>query len=431
MVEETQRQRQDQAKPGDGAEGALSHPAQASRRLDKRDQILAAASRLFSRYSFDKVSMEDIGTSLELAPGGLYHHFEDKESLIHSCYVRGLEIIADEINDALEPGIDGLETIRRIVRTRLSASSPKVILFMDMDALSDPGRSYILELRRKNVEAIAEIVARGVEDGTIRSDHPMLTAIAIVSIVDWTPFWFSERDYYSHDDVMLQIDDMITHGVYRRGASIAEFPPEPDLTPLFDARKTMSKREAKLDALIRTASDLFNKKGARGASLEEVAQKAGLTRAGIYYHFKEKEQLLYRCLQRGLDNEISVYNFIEQLGTDPIEFEVQYSRALFAMHSSLLGPKHTYHYLNYLTPEHRRSFLEANTHSLDAHHTRLARGIESGEYRNVDINFAYRLKTGLYNWYPIWFRDDAGWSSSFIADHFTKIYLYGIRPRNS
>ncbi|WP_417320734.1 TetR/AcrR family transcriptional regulator [Emcibacter sp.] len=62
----------------------------------------------------------------------------------------------------------------------------------------------------------------------------------------------------------------------------------------------MGKRLAKVDHILIVAADNFNRKGALGVSIKEIAADAGVTRAGIYYHFEDKETLLYRCLERGL-----------------------------------------------------------------------------------------------------------------------------------
>ncbi len=50
--------------------------------------------------------------------------------------------------------------------------------------------------------------------------------------------------------------------------------------------------ELRREQLLKAANDLFVKKGYRATTLDEIAQKAGLTKGAIYFHFKNKESIL-------------------------------------------------------------------------------------------------------------------------------------------
>jgi AcrR family transcriptional regulator len=54
------------------------------------------------------------------------------------------------------------------------------------------------------------------------------------------------------------------------------------------ARKTKQEAEATRDAILESAAKVFVEKGVASASLEEIAQQAGVTRGAIYWHFKNK-----------------------------------------------------------------------------------------------------------------------------------------------
>ena len=53
----------------------------------------------------------------------------------------------------------------------------------------------------------------------------------------------------------------------------------------------MGKRETKVDLILKFAADNFNRKGASGVSIQDIANDANVTRAEVYYHFKDKETL--------------------------------------------------------------------------------------------------------------------------------------------
>lgn len=57
------------------------------------------------------------------------------------------------------------------------------------------------------------------------------------------------------------------------------------------ARKTKEEAEATRKAILDAATVVFVEKGVSRASLEEIAQQAGVTRGAVYWHFKNKLDL--------------------------------------------------------------------------------------------------------------------------------------------
>lgn len=55
------------------------------------------------------------------------------------------------------------------------------------------------------------------------------------------------------------------------------------------------------DKIIEAAIEVFFEKGYDGASMREIAEKAGLTKPMIYYHFKNKEALYLGLLEDNLE----------------------------------------------------------------------------------------------------------------------------------
>lgn len=53
----------------------------------RREQIIAAATRMFSRVGFNGATMRDVATACGISRAGLAHHFTTKESLLHAVLV--------------------------------------------------------------------------------------------------------------------------------------------------------------------------------------------------------------------------------------------------------------------------------------------------------------------------------------------------------
>lgn len=64
------------------------------------------------------------------------------------------------------------------------------------------------------------------------------------------------------------------------------------------ARKTKAEAEATRESILDSAEHVFMDKGVARASLEEIARAAGVTRGAVYWHFRNKQDILDAMLER-------------------------------------------------------------------------------------------------------------------------------------
>ncbi len=64
------------------------------------------------------------------------------------------------------------------------------------------------------------------------------------------------------------------------------------------ARRTKAEAAATREALIDAAEEMFLEHGVARTSLEQIARHAGMTRGALYWHFKDKADLVKAMLER-------------------------------------------------------------------------------------------------------------------------------------
>lgn len=64
------------------------------------------------------------------------------------------------------------------------------------------------------------------------------------------------------------------------------------------ARRTKAEAEATRESILDAAEQVFMDKGVAKASLEEIARAAGVTRGAVYWHFRNKQDILDAMLER-------------------------------------------------------------------------------------------------------------------------------------
>ncbi|MEH6487977.1 MULTISPECIES: TetR/AcrR family transcriptional regulator [Hyphomonas] len=404
----------------------------------RREEVLAAATRLFNRHSFAAVTLKKIAHEVGLTPGGLYNHFDSKEALVFECFKRGLLIYGHELQSAQEAGLDGLEKVRRFIRGRLKPGEPRMIIFSDLDALPLSHRKIIHDGRAKNVRILASLVHEGMRDGSIAACEPLLTSLAIFSVLDWMPFWYSESRDYSRQEAAEALDDILTHGVTRRDAPEFVPPAHRDFTPLFTRLTPSNRRAAKRDRLLRLATRSFNARGVVGSSLEHIAADAGVSRGAYYYHAPDKNTLLYLCLERAYRTEATLLEELLGYPADfeeplrhTVAFEFHLLRGVAALHTSPCGPKINFHNVPYLTAEQRGRLQQQDRSLVEDNRRRYDVAIGAGTFRNLDSLFIQEIGAGLRNYMHSWPQLTANYDAGSVADGFTRLFLFGLKPRSA
>src|SRR5579871_1489527 len=77
-----------------------------------------------------------------------------------------------------------------------------------------------------------------------------------------------------------------------------------DRTPTRQRPTRAQKREANRERILRAARDVFGARGYHPATIEEIADEAGLSNGAIYYNFGSKEDLFLALLDARLDERL-------------------------------------------------------------------------------------------------------------------------------
>lgn len=103
----------------------------------------------------------------------------------------------------------------------------------------------------------------------------------------------------------------------------------------------MDKKEsARLSQVLETALVVFSRQGYRKTSIEDIAKAAGISRQGLYLHFKNKDEIFSASIQKSLDDGLQAANSI--LEDRSLTLEEKLLNVLdewFGRHVGLLQPE--------------------------------------------------------------------------------------------
>ncbi|GAA1147509.1 TetR/AcrR family transcriptional regulator [Kitasatospora gansuensis] len=131
------------------ASAELSWPAVADTR---REELLAAAARLFHQRGFDNVSTDQLGAAVGIAGPSVYKHFDTKAELLAATLVRSRERLWHEISAALAGAATPAAALDSGLRAYLDFARRHVdylgVTVSETERLTEPDRKAAIDARR-------------------------------------------------------------------------------------------------------------------------------------------------------------------------------------------------------------------------------------------------------------------------------------------
>ena len=186
-------------------------------------------------------------------------------------------------------------------------------------------------------------------------------------------------------------------------------------------------REVRLQAVIDTAARLFSNNGFSATSVREVADGARMTKAGLYYHFPDKEDLLYRICEHSI---AAVLEGAYRVLADQADPKARLSGILRFHLGYFFENPHFLTVLNRehkaLSPEPRARIFAFEREYLDLIRDTIRDGSAAGVFRAIDPTVAaFTVLTTINNLYD-WYDPEGRVAPEALVDQIETILLEGL-----
>lgn len=184
--------------------------------------------------------------------------------------------------------------------------------------------------------------------------------------------------------------------------------------------------------IVQAAAALFKDVGLGNATMDEVAKRAGLDRASLYYYFKGKRDLFREMVGAATSDNIEMAEAIAASSDGP---EVKLRRLVIGLFESY---ERHYPYLYVYLQEDMERLPQDNTvwsrRILDLNQrfnlavtSIIRQGLETGVFQSKGSPKLIAAGVlGMCNWSHRWFRIDGPKSAGEIAEVFSDLVLSGL-----
>ncbi|GGV36139.1 TetR family transcriptional regulator [Actinomadura cremea] len=186
-------------------------------------------------------------------------------------------------------------------------------------------------------------------------------------------------------------------------------------------------------AILRTAVELFNRKGYDATSMGDLAKELGLTKPAIYHHVTSKEQLLARALDDALDELTAV---VTEASQDP-DGRTAYRRLRGVVRRSVEvlvahQPSVTLLLRVRGNGDVERAALDRRRRLDERLAALVADAAAEGALRDdLPPPLVSRLLFGMVNSLVEWYRADGAYDPATVADAITTLAFDGLTRRDS
>jgi TetR/AcrR family transcriptional regulator, cholesterol catabolism regulator len=189
----------------------------------------------------------------------------------------------------------------------------------------------------------------------------------------------------------------------------------------------MNSKKAK-KSVFEVAAEVFHRKGYDNTSMSDVAEAAGLTKAGLYHHVASKESLLFTVLDSGLDfTESYVMKPLESIA-DPLER----LRTMIDLHLRLVLEERNLevtgllHECKTLSPSDRARIDKRKKEYVRMTTKLITDVVKKFNLKDVNPKLAAFALLGMLNWTYQWYKVSGSSSREEIVENFQHIFLQGI-----
>ncbi|CAN7150937.1 TetR/AcrR family transcriptional regulator [Acidovorax sp. LjRoot129] len=188
-------------------------------------------------------------------------------------------------------------------------------------------------------------------------------------------------------------------------------------------------REAKRNAVLQAAAQLFNERGFHATSLDDIAARLNVTKPTLYYYVKNKDEILLQCVSQGLTMMLEGIDASRAAGGKAVDQLITcmqvYARIVtqdFGMCLIRIGDEQ-------LPPVARKELRRLKS-AIDQEFRRLvADGVQEGSLAPCDPKMTAFVIAGALSWIGRWYKPGGEYTPEQVAAQCIDTLLGGVLRR--
>lgn len=377
--------------------GAIQ-PNPRARYAARRDAILAAASKVFTDRGVSGFTLAAVAKRMDLHPVSLTYYFKRKEDLAAACVLHTLERFGDML-DRAEAGATPADRLRRFVvayyearRRTVDAGEPQLVPLGEIRVMGAPHEETLVEAYQAFSQRITGLLKDS--EAPLSGGRRRALAHLIINQLCWSDTWIAAYEVSDYPRIGERVADIMTGGLAAPGLA----PPTAPLLQL--GAPPADNDEVTRERFLIAATDLINREGYRGASVDKISARLNVTKGSFYHHNTDKDGLVLACFDRSFElvDEAKRKAAAARSGWERLWL----AAASLAVHQTMgeRGRMLRHHSLAALPVDDRKAVLARFQQMAHSFAGVISDGVADGSIRPVDPLLAAQLVMAMFNSAP-------------------------------
>ena len=196
-------------------------------------------------------------------------------------------------------------------------------------------------------------------------------------------------------------------------------------TPTAPSPHVAEKRDRRRREILHAALRAFREKGYHATTLEDIAEHLGVRKTALYHYFTDKDAILFACHQESLAELDRILSGVMDSETAAEQLAYLIREHVRVMTDTLEGSPLAFE-VTALSPERQKSVIAGRDRYERALRRVIARGIEEGEFRDVNPKTAAFAILGAINWIARWYRPEGALHAEELGTEFADHLVGGL-----
>jgi len=192
-------------------------PDKAESKGPRQDQILNAATRIFSEKTYHGTTLQDIADAVGMLKGSLYYYIDSKEKLLADIIIEAAKTLNEDLVRVEEADIGPVERLRQIIREHVKFNAiyreAGTLFLTEKNVISSLEMSELVEIFARRDRLLAHALSHAIEAGLYRQVDIRVTSLAIVGLCNSVLFWVRPTGRFSYEEIADDFFNLLHDGL--------------------------------------------------------------------------------------------------------------------------------------------------------------------------------------------------------------------------
>ena len=184
--------------------------------LNRKDEILIVAAKLFKEKGYSAVTMRDLAAAVGIKAASLYNHISSKEEILYEVIMTIAQNFTKGIEEIQSQKVTSTEKLAQVIaqHVNLTANYPYGMASLNNDWMHlKKGKQEYIALRNKYEQHFREIIKQGKTQGVLKNIDEEVILFSTLGTLRNLYLWIPKKGDLDREKLIESLKQTLLKGV--------------------------------------------------------------------------------------------------------------------------------------------------------------------------------------------------------------------------